>query len=362
MKVVIDTTVLGRDSTLAGSDAQLLKVFLTRTQSELCVPRLVFEESVNLVRKSVSDFNRAAKDAGRLSKARKTFAPVDVEMEVKEYRNRLDSAVKACNARILDLPKVGHEELLGRVLAAVKPFTDKGRGYKDALIWFTIVELLQSCDEDLVFISDNHRDWARGQERNLLHLDFWKDLSFRKIKPNRVVLIASLSEFNQEYTLKTLKELSPTDAQLYPDPDYQQILTDGHDFVKTEMPAALAGLLGAIARFEAEPLEVTLLALSLPSDIQKHEQKVIEGGRRVLQFAASYTATIEFPVLSPNVPAHWNQFSYRVIADVTTGSYRVNATVRIRANFHMIVDGENTESFSFALQTDTDMLGSVKVS
>jgi hypothetical protein len=361
MKVVIDTTVLGRDSTLSGSDAQLLKVFLTRTQGELCVPRVVLEESVNLVRKSILEFNRAAKDAGRLSKAKKKFAPVDVEGEMAEYRERLTLAVNAYNGRILDLPEVGHEELLDRVLAPIKPFTDKGRGYKDALIWFSIVELLQKCGDDLVFISDNYKDWARAERRDLLHLDLWKDLSQRKISPHRVVLIASLSEFNQRYTLNTLKDLSPTDEQLYPEPNYQQILLDGHDLVRTEMPSALAGLLGAIARFEERPTDLRLLALSLPSDIQKYEQKVIEGGRRVLQFGATYIATVEFPVPSPRVPTGWSQFSYRVVNDITTGNFRINATLRVRANFHMIVDGENTESFSFGLHTDTDMLASIKV-
>lgn len=360
MKVVIDTTVLGRDSTLSASDGQLLRVFLERTQSELCIPRVVAEEAVNLVRKSVAAFNKAAQEAARLSRDRKTFFPVDVEAKVAEYRDRLDAEVRACKGRILELPAVSHERLLSRTLSNRKPFVDGGRGYKDTLIWFTILELMESCDDEICFISTNYKDWARENDHNLLHISLWEDLSRFKVNPTRVHLVESLSEFNRQYTIKDLPE--PSADEVRPEPNYRQILLDGHDLVKTEMPSALAGLLQVMSNFEVNPDPVTLLSLSLPTGIEHHvPPRLIDAGRRVLQFSAGYTATVEFRVPTPRLPSRWNQFSFHLVQDQENNAFVVHATLRVRASFHMIQDGENTERFSFGISTDTSLLESLKV-
>lgn len=140
MKVIFDTTVFAHGFNSKSGDVRLIKKFLESTPSELCVPAIVIEEAVNLVRKSIEEANQELREPQRLTGDTTTFKKFDVQSAVAKYRGDLDALLQSLKTRILPFPAVSHADLANRALAAYKPFVTGGRGYRDALIWYTVLE------------------------------------------------------------------------------------------------------------------------------------------------------------------------------------------------------------------------------
>ena len=63
------------------------------------------------------------------------------------------------------MPQVSHADLVERDLSSRKPFSPTGKGYRDALIWESVVELCTDLtDADtLIFVTDNKSDFCHGR-------------------------------------------------------------------------------------------------------------------------------------------------------------------------------------------------------
>lgn len=91
-------------------------------------------------------------------------------------------------------PQTQHANLVSRCLAQKKPFSnkDKDRGYRDALIWDTIVDLVKANpDSHIVFISSNTNDFSQGT--NELHPDLLEAITLEEQR--RVRYFDSMNSF-----------------------------------------------------------------------------------------------------------------------------------------------------------------------
>src|SRR5947209_12895022 len=121
MKIVVDTTVFGHGFNSRSAAVRLLKSFLDRASAELCVPTVVVEEAVNLVRKSIDELNQKMEATLRLTGDEKTYRKYTVSGGITTYRESLGVLLQSLNARILPYPNVPHSDLLYRVLVPYKP-------------------------------------------------------------------------------------------------------------------------------------------------------------------------------------------------------------------------------------------------
>lgn len=88
-------------------------------------------------------------DIGRLQTQSATAA----EARIQARRDRLADA----GVTTLPLPAVSHAELLARDLGERKPFRPSGKGYRDALMWESLLEHLDSIwSEDVVLITNDN--------------------------------------------------------------------------------------------------------------------------------------------------------------------------------------------------------------
>lgn len=78
------------------------------------------------------------------------------------YIERLRSRLERHDAVVAPVPEVSQEQILARDLAGRKPFIASGKGYRDALIWETVLELVRSLPEgDVVYlVTKNKGDFA----------------------------------------------------------------------------------------------------------------------------------------------------------------------------------------------------------
>jgi hypothetical protein len=105
---------------------------------------------------------------------------------------------------------VSAKDIIEREMAGKKPFGRKSSGYRDFLIWNSVLAQLIKSDATVAFITDNYNDFAVGPkdgERNALHPDLLSDLQALNIEPNRVRIYNSLGELNQEVIQPILKKL-----------------------------------------------------------------------------------------------------------------------------------------------------------
>ena len=348
MKVIFDTTVFGHGFNAQSADVRLIKKFLDSTPSELCVPAMVVEEAVNLARKSIEDANKSLNDTLRLTGNSTTFQKVDIKSAVDKYRSDLDTLLQSLKARILPYPSVSHAEVAKRALAAYKPFVTGGRGYRDAVIWYTVLELASSCEgEEVAFVSGNTHDWCKSKTEIELHSDLVKDLKAKGIEAASFKYFDSLASFVEKYAIDTLP-VSPTATPVMAAPDYQQLLIDGDKAVETMLETSLPDFLRSYSRADLQVQELEVTGVSAATDIRASQIRMLDDERRVLQFSAKYRVAFQCLIQKTDLAIWAHRLSVHQRQDWDASRLRIQATTALRVLFHLIQKGENTESFSIA--------------
>jgi hypothetical protein len=216
MKVIIDTTTLVSDLRLSGSHFATFLQWLKAERHELVVPAVSVEETVNKFSERLTELLKSARQAERdLRALLRTDDPLlrlpDQKQEIARYRLFLSTQLAKMGARIAAFPSISHKAVVERALARKKPFATSGAGYRDFLIWRTVVAEAVTGNFEVVFITNNTRDFTDGAK---LHPDLLADLRSSSIDPSRVTWIASIHDFNERYILPRLREEEALKAEV----------------------------------------------------------------------------------------------------------------------------------------------------
>lgn len=246
MNIVLDTNILFNDWLLRNVNLRVLLQALNKIGATLYIPEVVRTELVTKFGEELADLKREL-DQLRPKWERTlrdwpfpTFGDLSVDSEIEQYRNRLEHVFAESGTEFCPYPQVTHEEIVDRLLRRVKPFAKEGKGYRDFLIWKTILNILGKTEDPVVFISKNTSDF--GDEEGLgLHSELVRDLLELGHQPSRVHLVKGLDVFVHD-VVKPKLEYVETVADLlesgsYPGVDLRSIiLTDynetfrGHAF------------------------------------------------------------------------------------------------------------------------------------
>jgi hypothetical protein len=134
-----------------------------------------------------------------------------VEQEVEKYRNTLKKELSRHNAKIVDYPKAEHHQLVERELAHKKPFSARG-GYRDALIWLSVLEIAESADDKVILVTGNTADFGDGSGN--LHEDLLQDLRDRGLSDDEVILITCLKDVVERFVEPSLARLEELRGEL----------------------------------------------------------------------------------------------------------------------------------------------------
>lgn len=100
-----------------------------------------FDEDAREIRRRMRDLSELlGKDLS--STVNNVGEALDKTNEVTSFRERLEAQFD----RILDYPDTQHEVLVSRAVTRIKPFDEEGEGYRDAMIWETVLELASEVD------------------------------------------------------------------------------------------------------------------------------------------------------------------------------------------------------------------------
>lgn len=173
MKVVIDTSAVHKDPAFNVGVARALVLTAKLADIQLVIPAPVLAELVDHFVSSISDVTSAAKDVVR---------QLPVEHDGTAYRLITDEQLEAARQTFVErinevtsvvaYPTVAHDAVVSRMLSGKRPFRSasdnvkgeqknyKEKGYKDFLIWQTVLDLARTDGGPIVFISRNVNDFA----------------------------------------------------------------------------------------------------------------------------------------------------------------------------------------------------------
>ena len=261
MHVVIDANIFIRANFGNSKQMELLLSESNMSTYEVCVPRLVIDEVVGaysrMLEKQIQEANASlAKLAKSLSKGLDSpLKQLDLEKEIARFRETLKRTWIRNRVITLNYPNTSHESLTRRAISRRRPFNAKGSGYRDALIWDTVVKLAAKTDDQIILLSGDS-DFC--DPNGLLHPDLVDNLKERGLPDDSIALSRSLAEFIDKYIRPTLELSLPGDLPL----KFIQIDAEGRESLAKSVSEHFSGVewssyeLGLSPEFETLHLNI----------------------------------------------------------------------------------------------------------
>jgi predicted nucleic acid-binding protein len=206
MKVVLDTNQLYGDYLLRGPQFATVEDFLRRSSSELCIPAVVVEEITRHYRRAYEEAASRRDKVNRISRVVGDEMPTlrPPHRAEEDYRRALSERLRSMQARVITLPDITINAVLERDLSERRPFDDKGRGFRDTLIWESIFHDCSQHNELIVFVTNDagfKSPSARKEALPVLHGDLATELETAGHDPGRIQLVDSLQGFIDRFVL-----------------------------------------------------------------------------------------------------------------------------------------------------------------
>ena len=196
MIVIIDTNVLVTLNYFLNSvkSRKLLKS-CKMGLIELIVPDVVLNETLQKYREALlgicaSEKKLYKKKKQLLINVEKPESLLDVENACQQYSVFLTSLFEEHRVTVVDAPIVPQQEMLQRAIKKIRPFSTQGAGYRDFLIWKTVVAVAK-VKGGVVFCSSNTKDFAEGKDKKLHH-NFIADLRDADVPEESVEYISTI--------------------------------------------------------------------------------------------------------------------------------------------------------------------------
>jgi hypothetical protein len=174
----------------------------------LHLPQIVLDEVANKYRKDLeASKSKIESELAKIEKRtqRQFESPLpEIETMVVEYRDNLQARLDAVGAKYLNYPRTSHADLVRRELEGTKPFKENGAGYRDALIWETVLELASDGDDPVAFISENKKDFS---DNGKLHPELVAHLDSLSEQHSEVHYFADLESFVEQKIKPVLEAL-----------------------------------------------------------------------------------------------------------------------------------------------------------
>jgi len=289
MLVIPDTSAFEEDLRLESVQWRLLLENAAAANLTIAVPRVVFREVTNRFRekinKHITSVNNTLAALSALT-GKKLQSPIkadDPQHWLRWFRYKLRERILGRGGQILKIPRISHATLISRDLRRRKPFTESGRGYRDALLWETILQAVRDGQPNIAFICENTRDFA-GPDRKHFHSDLIQDLTKLGVEES-VLLFDRLTTFIEEKLWPALpkphRDFLDLTREQFPDFSLEEQL---EQFLLNALPGRQMSPrdLGTDHVFE----EPTITMVDRPVNVQIIDEAEPEGKQRVLELEA----------------------------------------------------------------------------
>ena len=231
MRIVLDSNVIiEKNWRLSGPDIQLLHKAVGRAGIEIFVPEVVIQEVVNARRIRLKE--RLKKAVHHIHSVNKVVSQtesipipeVNVREEVKSFEELLRRRIDELGASKPDYEGISHSTLVAKALHRKKPFGTKDRGYRDGLIWETIIRNVADKNDVTIFVTNNTKDFCDSNGE--LHTDLKQELEERGFRRNSVIVYRSLTEVIEKH-VKPILSLQAAEPEIFSFTNWFNVSLDG---------------------------------------------------------------------------------------------------------------------------------------
>lgn len=199
MNVFLDSNILFEDYFFENkSNAQILdycqRGLLKIYTSQIVVLELrrQYEKEINI---QLKEINKLKDDAQRL-KIKVNYQDLSLEVQLKIFDKFFEDMQDFDNFVVLDYKNDYLPKIVDRAIYRKKPFTEEKSELKDAIIWVTYADFVESNKtEDCILLTNNTSDFCTKKVKNKVHPELEKDTE-------RFSVINSSWEFIKIYSPK----------------------------------------------------------------------------------------------------------------------------------------------------------------
>lgn len=188
MKIVIDTNIIYGDFFLKNAQIISLCETASRCGIGIYIPEVVMDEIINQYREKlveicpkVNDCIRGITQIAPQYAFNNPFTDAVKDKLLKEYESYIRIRINELGIKIIPYPHISHKDVVKRDLARKRPFQNSGKGYRDALIWESVLDIMEHTETPpaIVFINRNTKDFF---DKDVLHPDLIEDLVSKDFK------------------------------------------------------------------------------------------------------------------------------------------------------------------------------------
>ncbi|NTU72562.1 DUF4935 domain-containing protein [Candidatus Roizmanbacteria bacterium] len=190
--IILDSNIYIADFHRRSKAFEGLNRYLKLTSSLVYIPEVVYKEVLNTYETGAAEFIKY------INKQKRNFSSAVSTVKtpqalIEEYKRAWDFDIKYDHHyEIIGSEAIKLDKLIDKAIKKSKPFSPSGTGFRDAVIWENVVNLAASSNEQVVFISNNGKDF--GHEK--LDENLFNEVSIYK---NPVKYFSDIAGFLQEY-------------------------------------------------------------------------------------------------------------------------------------------------------------------
>jgi hypothetical protein len=168
--VVFDSNTLyevqDRVPIIFNSNLNELKEFISKAKIEnvvIKIPEMVIKERIKQCLDEIKN------KVERIDKDLRFLQTLGVKSAEEEYKKvdynkilniKIDKFIKDNLIEVINIPKIEQDEVINRVINKICPFKDKDKGFKDTIIWLSIInDAKQNPNVNYIFCSNNTSDF-----------------------------------------------------------------------------------------------------------------------------------------------------------------------------------------------------------
>ena len=204
--LIMDTNIYFNNFYMKNEHFLALRDSLDQLNLVWGLPKIVFDEVIGKYKNKIAELNKNIKLINKeikklIADDKITQKQIDEEKAYNKYKTRLKKLFKnTVNMTLLPYPQKKHREIADRAIRKRKPFKENGDGYRDTLLWETILSVLASEKyANILFVTNDKEDFfvRRGKNKGKLHPELISDINDLNLD------IAKIEVFNSLYSLLT---------------------------------------------------------------------------------------------------------------------------------------------------------------
>lgn len=205
MNIILDTNILRTDFFLKSKDFEVLFDYIEKTHSNLILLNIVLQEIEKLYDEELIEKRDALKRASfELNKLlhiqNSDKEQIDYGKERKIFKDNLLKKFRISEYNeIFQLDDSLFAKIVKRAIEKKKPFRSNGIGFKDTILWESIISYINtySYHDGLIFISNNVKDFADESNKNDLHPMLLEEIQKFKTK---IYYFSNIKDFIEKHS------------------------------------------------------------------------------------------------------------------------------------------------------------------